>query len=494
MPTSPATPSSRLAEADRLLRAGDAASAARICRQVVKRRPIPAALIMLGAALARQGKHAEGRKHLLRARQIQPDNPQIAFELASSYQAQERLDDALEAIDAVLSSNADDPRLLRAKAELLRMSRRYQEAHDLLLPFAEAEGADVHILIAFGTVASRVGEARRAVELLGPRADDGALADQDRRHLLFTLAAALEKTGDSERAFDALTKANALKPARYDPDKFTARVDRLIAAWTPEAIATLPRGDDSDLPVFIVGMPRSGTSLVEQILGSHPRVHACGELNEIPRFVLDLNKKPAPDSPFLDRLDLLSPGAVSRFARRYLGDRRKEASAAGHAGAERVTDKLPLNGLHLGVIATLFPNARVILCRRDPLDTCLSCYMHDFGGNLLFAYDLEHLGRFHRDYDRLLDHWSRALPLALHEAVYEDLVTELEPHARTLVDFLGLPWDDACLRFHESERIVRTVSQDQVRQRVYTSSIGRWKNFEPWLGPLQQALSNSRLE
>ncbi|MCA9300062.1 MAG: sulfotransferase, partial [Phycisphaerales bacterium] len=159
-----------------------------------------------------------------------------------------------------------------------------------------------------------------------------------------------------------------------------------------------------------------------------------------------------------------------------------------HPKAARVTDKLPGNGMWLGLIHALFPEARVVHCRRDPIDTCLSCYCFEFAGALSFAYDLESLGRYHIEMDRLMSHWKAVLPMPIHDAVYEDLVTDLDTGARALVEFAGLPWDDACLRFHEAERTVRTASMDQVRRPIYTSSVRRADRFGARLDPLRRAL------
>jgi hypothetical protein len=154
---------------------------------------------------------------------------------------------------------------------------------------------------------------------------------------------------------------------------------------------------------------------------------------------------------------------------------------------QRITDKMLLNFLHLGLIALLFPQARVIHCRRDPLDTCVSCFFQNFRG-LTFTLDLADLGNYYRDYERLMDHWRRALPLPMFKVVYEDLVASPEDVSRRLIDFCGLPWDERCLRSHESSRPVRTVSKLQVRQPIYSSSVGRWRRYESHLGPLREAL------
>jgi hypothetical protein len=218
-------------------------------------------------------------------------------------------------------------------------------------------------------------------------------------------------------------------------------------------------------------MPRSGTTLVEQIASSHPDVFGAGELRDIGNIAASLRVTECERGPIKDaagkQLDRL----------RVLG-----------GSALRVIDKMPENVERLGLIATLFPSARVILCRRDPRDTCLSCFFQRFSAGNLFSFDLVQCGRHHVHTDRLIAHWLKVLPLRMLEVQYEDLVADLEGQSRRIISFLGLPWNAACLDFHRTERTVQTASDWQVRQPIYTRSVGRWRNYERHLGPLFEAL------
>jgi len=250
------------------------------------------------------------------------------------------------------------------------------------------------------------------------------------------------------------------------------KVDESIARWTPDFFArTRDWGEPSELPVFIVGMPRSGTSLVEQIASSHPDVFGAGELRDIANISKSLSWSQC------------QPGPIKDAARKQL-----DRLLALGGSALRAIDKMPSNVKHLGLIATLFPSARVILCRRDPRDTCLSCFFQHFGVGNLFSFDLREYGHLYVHTDRLAAHWLKVLPLPILQVQYEDLVADLEGQSRRLISFLGLPWNPACLDFHRAERIVQTFSAWQVRQPIYTRSVGRWRNYQRHLGPLFEAL------
>jgi hypothetical protein len=232
--------------------------------------------------------------------------------------------------------------------------------------------------------------------------------------------------------------------------------------------------------VFIVGMPRSGTSLVEQILAAHPAVFGAGELTAIGRISLLRNRAGLSYGGWLERLD---GAALEGLAARYLRELRALAP-----GAERVTDKMPFNFLHLGLVELLFPRARVVHCVRNPLDTCLSCYCNGFADAYPFTRDLGALGAYYRGYAQLMQHWHATLRLPLHALSYEKLIAAPERVIRELVAFCGLPWDDACLRFHASARKVSTPSYHQVRKPLYASSVGRYKAYAEHLAPLREAL------
>jgi hypothetical protein len=249
----------------------------------------------------------------------------------------------------------------------------------------------------------------------------------------------------------------------------TARLDAIISRFDVSHFrAVRGAGHPSERPIFIVGMPRSGTTLVEQILASHSMVFGAGELGEIPRIAADLSSFEA--------------GGILAAAQRYLDSLGRIAPTE----AQRVTDKLPVNYRHLGVIATLFPNARIVHCRRDPRDIALSCFIEMFNIRDLDFTDLEGIAHAIVEEARLMQHWRTVLPVSIFELDYAQLVMHLEIESRRLVEYCGLPWEDHCLSFHRTERNIDTPSRWQVRQPIYSSSAGRWRNYAH---QLQSAIS-----
>jgi len=232
-------------------------------------------------------------------------------------------------------------------------------------------------------------------------------------------------------------------------------------------------------------MPRSGTTLVEQILASHANVHGAGELTTLEDVFIGHLGTPLAPIARARRLAALTPGDLAKIGAAYAG---KVAALA--PGSARITDKMPANFRLAGLIRLALPNARIVHCRRDPLDTCLSCYASNFSRGQPFAYDLRELGLYYRAYDDLMAHWREHLPPdRFLEVRYEDVVDDLEGQTRRLIAFCGLDWDDACLAFHQTRRPVRTASVNQVRQPIYRASVGRWKLYERHLGPLLDVLA-----
>ncbi|HVC61179.1 MAG TPA: tetratricopeptide repeat protein [Acetobacteraceae bacterium] len=305
--------------------------------------------------------------------------------------------------------------------------------------------------------------------------DIAMLSVKEQMHLHFALGKVLADIGQHGRSFHHQLQANALKRQEfsYDEIETLAKIDRIGDAFTPEVIQSLRGvGDSSPLPVFIVGMPRSGTSLIEQILASHPRVFGAGELDHFGRLVIGAG-----------------PNGVTRESVRALGPRYLAAITALAPPADRITDKMPANFLFVGLIHLALPNARIIHARRDPVDTCLSNFSKLFAGEQPFAYDLGELGRYYRAYARLMAHWRSVLPEGVMlEVSYEEVVADLEGQARRIIGYCGLEWDDACLEFHKAERAVRTASVMQVRQPIYRSSVGRGRAYAHLLTPLLEAL------
>ena len=251
-----------------------------------------------------------------------------------------------------------------------------------------------------------------------------------------------------------------------------------------ELIAAKSCGDPTCMPIFVIGMPRSGTTLVEQILASHPMVHGAGELQTFNDVVLEVRGPDGNTLPYPDFVPSLDRGALKAVGERYVALVRKLAPSG-----ERVTDKMPSNYYFAGLIHLALPNAKLIHTMRDPVDTCVSCFSKLFSAEQNHTYDLSELGRYYRHYEKLMAHWRRVLPQdRMLDVRYEDVVADLEAQARRVIAYCGLPWDDRCLAFHKTDRPVRTASATQVRQPIYASAIGRWKVYEEFLGPLLKEL------
>ena len=242
-------------------------------------------------------------------------------------------------------------------------------------------------------------------------------------------------------------------------------------------------GDPSDVPVFVLGMPRSGTTLTEQIIASHPDVHGAGELRDLMQ-VAQQQVSNGLFQTFPDSLADLTPQTLSAWGRQYVDGLRQRAP-----DARRITDKMPANYLALGLIPLILPHAKIIHVKRNPVDTCVSCFTRLFNRHQDATYDLAELGRHYASYARLMQHWREVLPAGtFHEVQYEELVANTEQQARALIEYCGLEWNEACLDFHKTKRNIRTASVTQVRQPIYASSVERWRHYEKYLGPLLAGL------
>jgi tetratricopeptide (TPR) repeat protein len=331
------------------------------------------------------------------------------------------------------------------------------------------------------------------METLAGSAD--SLSSDDRMQINFALGKAHADLGDYTRSFQHLLAGNAAKRARlaYDERAVLGLFDRIEHVFTPELIkGKCGGGDPSAAPIFILGMPRSGTTLVEQIIASHPIVHGAGELqifNDVVQSLQGGDGNPYPDFvPALDSNGLGQIGAHYIARLRELVTRHGAVVDIGRVA--RITDKMPSNYFFAGLIHLALPNAKIIHCVRDPIDTCVSCFSKLFSAEQDHTYDLAELGRYYARYQRLMSHWRRVLPAAAFLDVrYEDVVADLEGQARRLTDYCDLPWDERCLSFHNTGRPVRTASAAQVRKPIYTSAIGRWRAYGDALAPLLSALN-----
>lgn len=313
-------------------------------------------------------------------------------------------------------------------------------------------------------------------------AQEEKLPQDGRAMLHFLLSKAYADAKRYDDAFAHLAKANSLKRAliAYDEARSLREMQDIAAAFSPERMTALQgRGHNDPRPVFVIGMLRSGTSLVEQIIAAHPKAHGAGEIPLLP----DLVREIMPGFPA--ETGRLVPDDLHRLGQAY-AERLGQIAPA----AARIVDKLPLNFLYAGLIHLALPQAKIVHVMRDPLDTCFSCYQHTFAGDVGFAYDLGEMGRYYKAYQQLMAHWQNVLPSnVILNIQYETLVEDFEPQARQIVAFCGLDWDTRCLNFHESARAVATASAVQVRRPLFKSSIGRAALFGDHLAPLREALA-----
>lgn len=363
-----------------------------------------------------------------------------------------------------------------------------KEAYDLLASLMDNGTINANLAVAYASVARHVGESERALAALRRVLDSPNLSHADQVYLNFEIGQFLDAAGDYDQAFEHFRMGNRLKGAVFDHARHVGIVNEIIRAFGRKGFPGIARAaNHTDLPVFIVGMPRSGTSLVEGILAAHPNVHGAGELDFFGLFSRSLPPALVSGKTTAQLVHALDREVLDRAASEYLDLLRR----LGGNTVVRITDKMPYNFFWLGFLEILFPGARVIHCMRDPRDTCLSIYSKDFTGQHNYAYDLRNIGLYYCDYRRLMSHWREVGSLPMLEVSYESLVESQELQTRSIVAFCGLPWSNACLDFHSSGRVTRTASYDQVRRPLYRSAIGRWQHYEKHLLPLISVLCDS---
>lgn len=407
-----------------------------------------------------------------------PTSPDAQNALGETLQAANRPDEAFAAFGAAAQLPGGRAGALVNRANLLMQLGRLTEAlsdFDIVLSerpdFARAWINRAEIK-QFQAADPDIAQMEKLVS--GPASFD------DRTGLHFALGKAYLDANHPDAAFEHLAAGNHMKRSTFtfDVDAAGEHMRDIARTFTRDRLDALAEmGQASDMPIFVVGMPRSGGALIEQILASHPAVHGAGELSALEALAGGLDGYPS-------RIEALVPDDFAKLGEAYLVRVRPLAS-----GRRHVVDKMPANYLHAGLIRAILPQARIIHCRRDPMDTCLSNYSKLFTGEQKFAYDLTELGRFHRHYQALANHWRAVLPAERFiEVDYEAVVEDPEGQTRRLLEALGLPWDDRCLAFHDTPRLARTSSFAQVRQPVYKTSAGRWKAYASHLRPLLTAL------
>jgi tetratricopeptide (TPR) repeat protein len=474
----------------------------------------------LGTALHAQGNFQAAEQYLLTAAGIDASVANVPYNLSRLYLDQGKLDAAMSAARRAIEINPRYPdyyialgAVQRAMGDLegslnsLRGAIAVDPAHAMALNdtgvcllvlgrFDEAESsfrraldAEPRLAIAHENLARARrfhDDDRKQIEYVEALASASNQTAKGQSHLHFALGKMLDDVGEHERAFKHFQSGNALEHEhmRFDVDAGRSFVERSRATFDAAFVedkSTL--GNPSDTPVFIVGMLRSGSTLVEQILASHPAVRAGGELEYFRSLAGQLPDRLGDGQPYPDCLKALGAETVDAVSTAYIERLRKHLD-----DAKRFTDKNPLNFEHLGLILLVFPNARVIHCRRDAMDLCLSIYFQHFSERHDFAYSFADIAEYHRQYEQLMAHWHSVFPGRIHDVQYEALVTDLEPVSREMLAYLDLEWDKSCLEFHRTVRPVGTASHWQVRQPVYTRSVARWRHYEPYLEELRAAL------
>jgi tetratricopeptide (TPR) repeat protein len=428
----------------------------------------------LGYALleSRRAEHAVASFRT--ALSLDPKHLSAHLGLATALRVQGLHDDAEAVCRAARALAPESPGVLTLIGELRADRGRFAEAQE---SFQRALTLNPNFAAAYGSIASH----RRMTAEDGAwlRGVEGLLARPlplgEEIHLRYALGKYFDDMGEYDRAFDSYRQANELSKRAgggYDRGRLTELIERVTSVCDAEFVrADRPEPSDSERPVFIIGMPRSGTSLTEQIVASHPAVFGAGEVRFWDRAFTELLQR-----------DALERGvALAGLARDYL------IKVSARAGASaRITDKMPANFLYAGLIHAALPRAKIIHVRRHPLDTCLSAYFQNFFNVSPYANDLEDLAHYYGEYLRIMAHWRAVLPAEmLLEVPYEGLVADAEGWTRRILEFLGLPWDTRCLEFHRTDRVVITASRWQVRQIIHASSVGRWRNYENYIGPLR---------
>ncbi|RJT34951.1 tetratricopeptide repeat protein [Mesorhizobium waimense] len=442
--------------------------------------------LSLGEAWLKVADYSPAIKHLQRAYELKPDLVEALYGLGQAYHKFDKAEMALAAYERVLKLNDDHPSVRVGLARALTSLGRMDDAAACLreaIAKRQSVPAAYQTLVNTRKFSTEPPELRSIIDEL----DDAAVVGPLSHDLHMAAGKVLSDLKRFDDAMDHYLKAKTSAARNFDIASYRKRVDSLIEIFDAELLAAKAGfGDPSNIPVFVVGMPRSGTTLTEQICSSHPDVYGAGELTKLGRMgsAIGLRGNKA-DRSFGSLVKSMTNKQSQAMAQEYLEYLRQYSLPD-----LRVVDKMPHNFEIVGLIAILFPNARIIHCRRDAIDNCLSCFTSNLNETHGYTSDLHGLGLYYREYDRLMEHWKTLLPGRIFENRYEELISDQEAQSHRLIDHLGLPWDDACLRFFEKEGSVRTISRWQVRQPIYTSSVKRWKNYEGKIQPLIEALGD----
>ncbi len=512
-----------LLRAGQALASNDLPTAESILRPRLKARPTDVAAIRMMAELAaRIGRLVDSENLLRRALELAPTFTAARANLATVLYKQNKPSEAIAELEKIEEAGRSNDGHASLKAAALGRIGGHEEALALYREILDKRPDEPKLWMSFGHILKTVGYTEEAIvayrraivekptlgeaywslanlktyrfstnEIAQMRnaLTTDSLDHDDRFHLHFALGKALEDEKEADASFADYTAANRLRREVLDYDATTigTLVDRSIATFTPEYFATRTDvGCPSDAPIFIVGLPRAGSTLVEQILASHPMVEGTTELADIPVMARRLGgrKSLSEESAYPECISDLNSEECLALGEEYL----ERASVQRLTDKPHFIDKLPNNWAHVGFIKTILPNARIVDARRHPLACGFSNFKQHFARGQAFSYDLSDIGFYYSDYVRLMRHFQAVLPGSVYRIVNESLIDDPEKEIRALLDGIGIPFDPACLSFHENKRAVRTPSAEQVRQPVNASGVDQWRAFERWLAPLKDAL------
>jgi len=434
------------------------------------------------------GRLPEAEAFLVQGLEQSPGNTRMRFQYARLLLDLCRYDEALELFTALSQGRFFREEAFAGIAHVHERRGDLDSAREYIdRALVDNRNPGVFVLQTLADIACQTGEFRSAIEIVGAGEGKSGLSGEERAALHFSLGNMLDKTGEYGKAFAHYKTANDLLAPDYDWRTMGDICRELAEIYSFDAVKKMPVSTaGSDRPVFVVGLPRTGTSLVERILAAHPQVHGAGELENIRLIAGEIGRNAGVSVIGPDDIKSLGTAQLNSYAMRYL-DKLDSLSP----DARRIVDKMPGNLLYLGLVSALFPDARVIHCVRNPLDTCLSSYFQRFNSSRLLAYtfSLEALAYTWQQQEKLMAHWKSVLPNPVMDVAYEDLVDRFEDVAHALLDFCGLEWSDSVRVFHEADSNCHTASYYQVRRPVYRSSINRWRNYEPYIQQLIEALA-----
>ena len=476
---------------NRALETGRARWAEELSRSLVRKMPEQSKWwLKLSSALARQDQLVDAQEAVQQVLSIEPDLEEARMLLGSIFVRDNRFADALSQYDAVLQHNPNNIAALAQKGSALKTLGRQDESIQCLRRCMELDRSFGEAAWSLSNLKTYRFSDDEVVNIKAVLAVEN-LKDKDAVHFNYALGKAYEHRQQWDQAFAAYQTANRIKrqSAIWNADEFSAQVDQIIATFTPQLLQQHHNsGVDDSSPIFVLGLPRSGSTLQEQILSSHSQVEGTRELPYIPWIAQRLNRKP---DPMCRDNYPLGAGQLEADQWRLLGTQfLAQAKRHRQTDAPFFIDKLPNNFLYVGLILLAMPNAKIINTVRNPMDNCFGCFKQLWAEGQHFTYDLEELGRYYRDYHRLMAHWQAIFGDKIFSVHYEAVVANLETNVQELLDYCGLPMEEQCLRFHETERAVNTASSEQVRQPIYTSAVAYWRHFEEQLQPLKDALGD----